>query len=262
MRAVEPSVSLLARTTIDPAGLEDYLSEVGGMEWLDRVGPTASSDAELLVEAAGRTCYRAWAPGLNPNVTKVRTDSEAYLSNILQSGHGSVTEHASFTFALHNVSRVVTHELCRHRAGVAISQESMRYVRLTDIPMWAPAWAQQDPELVARNRALLDHMESHQRWMAKHFDLDGEGVPFSVKKHKTSYMRRFAPDGVATSIVWTANVRALRHVIEMRTDPSAEEEIRLVFDLVAEVMTKEAPYLFGDFERHDDGAWVPQNRKV
>ena len=70
-------------------------------------------------------------------------------------------------------------------------------------------------------------------------------------------MRRFAPDGVATGIMWTANVRALRHVIEARTAPGAEEEIRIVFSQVAALMLHEAPALFGDFTEHEDGSWVP-----
>jgi thymidylate synthase (FAD) len=75
-------------------------------------------------------------------------------------------------------------------------------------------------------------------------------------------MRRFAPDGVATGLVWTANIRALRHVIEMRTDPGAEEEIRLVFRKIGEIMKAEAPALFGDYEVTEDGVWVPGWRKV
>jgi thymidylate synthase (FAD) len=51
-------------------------------------------------------------------------------------------------------------------------------------------------------------------------------------------------------------------VIEMRTAPSAEEEMRLVFDLIARAMRTEAPLLFADFARDDDGAWVPEHRKV
>ena len=70
-----------------------------------------------------------------------------------------------------------------------------------------------------RATALLTEMEAFQQWMAGHFRLDYDGVPFHEKKHKTSFMRRFAPDGVATGLVWTANIRALRHTIEMRTDP-------------------------------------------
>ena len=62
------------------------------------------------------------------------------------------------------------------------------------------------------------------------------GVPFGVKKEVTSALRRLAPIGLSTDILWTANVRTLRHVIEMRTAPGAEEELRLVFDRVAQIM--------------------------
>jgi thymidylate synthase (FAD) len=86
-------------------------------------------------------------------------------------------------------------------------------------------------------------------------------MKFEEKKHKTSFMRRFAPDGVATGLVWTANIRTLRHTIEARTDTGAEEEIRLVFGMIGELMRKEAPALFGDYTV-EDGAWLPRWRKV
>jgi thymidylate synthase ThyX len=154
-----------------------------------------------------------------------------------------------------------THELIRHRPGVAISQESLRFVRLADIPFWFPDWALADAELMKRSTALLEQMEEFQRWMAGHFGLDEESVPFHEKKHKTSFMRRFAPDGVATGLLWTANIRTLRHTIEARTDPGAEEEIRLVFGKIAELIRAEAPALFSDYEV-TDGAWIPKWRKV
>jgi thymidylate synthase ThyX len=154
-----------------------------------------------------------------------------------------------------------THELVRHRPGTAVSQESLRFVRLADIPFWFPDWAKADAELMKRATALLEQMEEFQRWMAGHFGLDDEGVPFHEKKHKTSFMRRFAPDGVATGLLWTANVRTLRHTIEARTDPGAEEEIRLVFGRIGELARAEAPALFGDYVI-EDGAWIPQWRKV
>ena len=97
---------------------------------------------------------------------------------------------------------------------------------------------------------------------AETLGLDADGVPFDVKKEVTSALRRLAPIGLSTDIVWTANVRTLRHVIELRTAPGAEEELRLVFDQVAERMRAEAPALFQDFTRTDDGAWIPAHRKV
>jgi thymidylate synthase ThyX len=154
-----------------------------------------------------------------------------------------------------------THELVRHRPGTAVSQESLRFVRLADIPFWFPEWALADAELMTRSTALLEQLEEFQRWMAGHFGLDEEGVPFHEKKHKTSFMRRFAPDGVATGMLWTANIRTLRHTIEARTDPGAEEEIRLVFGKIGELMRAEAPALFGDYTV-TNGAWIPGWRKV
>jgi thymidylate synthase (FAD) len=261
MKSVQPEVFLVARPEIDYSALAAYLHEVGGDSWLEKLDRGDLDDAENLAEFAGKICYRAWEPGLNPNVRRVRSDHRKYLENILSSAHGSVLEHASFSFVLHNVSRVATHELVRHRPGVAISQESLRFVRLADIPFWFPDWAHGDEELMRRATALLGQMEEFQRWMAGHFRLDEDGVPFHEKKHKTSFMRRFAPDGVATGMLWTANIRTLRHTIEARTDTGAEEEIRLIFGKIAELMRVEAPALFGDYAVQD-GAWIPRWRKV
>ena len=263
MRNVEPEVFLVARPAVDYEAMAGYLREVGGDSWLERLDrDQLDNDAQNLAEFAGKMCYRSWEPGLNPNVRRIREDQVKYLENILSSGHGSVLEHVSFTFVLHNVSRVFTHEVIRHRPGTAISQESLRFVRLDELPFWFPGWAREDPELMKRATALLAEMEAFQLWMAGHFRLDDDGVPLHVKKDKTSFMRRFAPDGVATGLVWTANIRALRHTIEARTDPGAEEEIRLVFGKIGEIMRAEAPALFGDYQVTGDGAWVPGWRKV
>lgn len=265
VREVQPEVFVISRPQLDWVEIAGYLDIVGGGAWLDR--EHSPHDGETLVEVAGRLCYRSWDPGLNANVTKVREDYSDYLQNILRSEHGSVLEHAQYTFILHNVSRVFTHELVRHRVGVGISQESLRFVRLDDIAFWWPEWAKGDPELLERTRDTVEHLEDLQTWMANHFDLDAEGLPFAVKKAKTSFMRRFAPEGLATGLVWSANVRTLRWVVQARTAAGAEEEIRIVFDAIGQRMQRELPDLFGDFERvpvEDSNvpAWVPASRKV
>ncbi len=266
MRETHPQVFLLARPAINWEGLAAYLEAVGGNEWLERVRPAgepaAAPEGELLVEFMGRLCYRSWAPGLNPNVTKVRSDSRAYLENVLRSAHGSVVEHASYSFVFLNVSRVFTHELVRHRAGTAMSQESLRYVRLTDLPFEHPEFVRENERLRTEADALLASMERFQELVVEETGIDTGGVNFHTKKVVTSGARRYAPDGVATSIGWTVNVRALRHVIAARTDPGAEDEIRRVFDQVAALMTQEVPGLLGDFERSDDGTWTPRYPKV
>jgi thymidylate synthase (FAD) len=261
MNETVPSVFLVARPSVDLDGMRAYLETVGGTSWLDRTAGDgdALNGGELIAEFAGRICYRSWEPGLNRNVTKVRTDRQAYFANVLQSFHGSVLEHASYSFAFRQVSRVFTHELVRHRAGSAFSQESLRYVRLTDIGFRVPPALEPVRDQVI---SLVETLEEFQVSAAEALGLDEEGVPFSVKKEITSALRRLAPIGLSTDILWTANVRTLRHVIEMRTAPGAEEELRLVFDQVARTMLAEAPHLFQDFLRHDDGSWVPEWRKV
>jgi thymidylate synthase (FAD) len=262
LRETRPQVFLIARPSVDLAGMRAYLESVGGASWLDRrveESDGSPNAAEQLVEFAGRACYRSWEPGLNPNVTRIRTDQAEYFANILRAQHGSVLEHANYSFALRNVSRVFTHELVRHRAGSAFSQESLRYVRLTEIGFRVPPALEPVRDQVV---SLVEQLEEFQASAAEALGIDDEGVPFHVKKEVTSALRRLAPIGLSTDIVWTANVRTLRHVIEMRTAPGAEEELRLVFDDIARTMKAEAPNLFQDFERHDDGSWVPENRKV
>lgn len=266
MRETTPKTYLIAEPRVNWAEVDTYLASVGGTSWLDRVGQSNARDAELLVEFAGRSCYRSWEPGLNANVTKVREDSGDYLENILSSKHGAVLEHAQFTFMFQDVSRVFTHELVRHRAGVAISQESLRYVRLTDLGFRIPPILDRMQEEVV---SIVERLEEFQRDAAEAFGLDDEGVPFHYKKEVTSALRRLAPIGLSTSIVWSANVRTLRHVIAQRTAPSAEEEIRLVFDQVARTMQQACPLLFNDFDavtvdpdNVDVPAWVPEYEKV
>jgi thymidylate synthase (FAD) len=268
MHETTPAVFLIARPSIDIDGMRGYLTDVGGESWLERrLGDAdAANEAdgnlnagELLVEFGGRACYRSWEPGLNPNVTKVRTDQREYFANILRSAHGSVLEHANYSFALRNVSRVLTHELVRHRAGSAFSQESLRYVRLADIGFRVPPALEPVRERVL---SIVEQLEEFQAGAARELGIDEEGVPFHVKKEVTSALRRLAPIGLSTDIIWTANARTLRHVIEMRTAPGAEEELRLVFEKIALIMRAEAPNLFQDFARQDDGSWVPEHHKV
>lgn len=260
MRETAPSVFLIARPSVDLGGMRAYLASVGGESWLDRREAEAGVEAsELLVEFAGRMCYRSWEPGLNANVTRIRTERDEYFANLLGSGHGSVLEHASFSFAFRDCSRVFTHELVRHRAGSAFSQESLRYVRLTDIGFRVPPALEPIRDRVVE---LVERLEEFQVEAADTLGLDEEGLPFAVKKEITSALRRLAPIGLSTDILWTANVRTLRHVIAMRTETGAEEELRLVFDRVAEIARREAPNLFQDFERHDDGTWAPRHHKV
>lgn len=269
MRMIQPKVFVVAETRLDDLGVSDYLLHVRGSPAdggvFDPHDSATKSDSELLSEFMGRLCYRSWRPGLNQNVTKVREGNDTYLANVITVKHGSVLEHASVSFVFADVSRVFTHELVRHRVGTGISQESLRFVRLDDLGLWAPTAIREDQAAMTIFAKTFEHLEQLQRDLATHFKLDDEGVPFSKKKEVTSAMRRIAPDGLATTIGWTANMRTLRFVLALRTHRSAEEEIRLVFDTVGKIATKRWPNLFQDFKREEVngiGEWTSENWKI
>jgi thymidylate synthase (FAD) len=264
MKFVQPHVYLIGETKIDFPQLREMLSALGGataLDWLSKTESSSKSEGELLTEVAGRICYKSFGVGLNPNITKIRKDSREYIENTLAKGDGSIFEHSSCTFAFLNVSRVFTHELVRHRVGVAISQESLRYVRPTSLGFWLP------PELQDKKgevKAIVESIEENYRGLEAAYNWDE--MNFEVKKRITSALRRVAPDGMSTSIIWTANHRTIRHVIAMRTDESAEVEIRYVFDKVARIMKDRFPLIYQDFEPTDlpdrTRTWRPKYNKV
>ncbi len=244
MSKVEPVVIKLAETKLDLAGVEKFMKEYNATDWFEKVRPTQTNDSEFLIELSGRACYKSYGAGLNPNVVKIREDSRSYLTNVLEKGDGSILEHATVTFAFLNVSRVFTHEVVRHRAGTAMSQESLRYVRPREISLWLPP----DLERVSKEfQGAVKEIERQYHELESKFDWDK--MPFEQKKRVTSALRRILPDGIATNIIWTANHRTLRWVIEMRTHPSAEVEIRKVFDQVAEICIRDYPILYSDFSK-------------
>jgi len=257
MRRVTPKVFLVGSTSIEEQGMADYLSHVGAPEWTS----DASSSPEKLTEFMGRLCYKSWREGMNANVTKVRKGNYDYLTNVIESRHGALFEHAVTNWVFADVSRVFTHELVRHRAGVAYSQESLRFVRLTDLGLWLPEEAQNTPWLVSLFERTFKNLEDLQLMLATDLQLDGD-IKFKDKKILTSLMRRLAPLGLATTIGASFNFRSLRHIIELRTAEAAESEVRFVFGEVAKICKKRWTNIFADFSQNEKGEWVTENRKI
>jgi len=257
MKRVTPKVFLVGHSVLNHNGMEDYLAHVG-TKWRPDM---EISSPEMLTEFMGRLCYRSWEPGLNRNVTRIRTDSKKYIGNILKVKHGSVLEHAVTHWVFADVSRVFTHELVRHRAGMAFSQESLRFVRLEDLGLWLPPEIEARPDVVKLFEKTFEDLGQLQIELAKTFGLDGE-MKFADKKKVTSAMRRVAPIGLATTIGVSANLRALRHIVSMRTAASAEAEVRLVIGQMMEVCRERWPSVFQDFTKQDDGTWQAEFEKV
>lgn len=270
----EISVRCLARTVVDREEVRAWLDEMGAFEF-EIPSEEAVSDPALLVALAAKQCYMAFQPGLNPNVTKVRKDMVEYLDNVLKQRHGSVLEHAVFTFGINGCSRVFTGEMNRHRAGVGISERSMRYIRYDKISFWMPECLRDESTVIPgreekkrlSRKRLMEEFESQERMMAFFSELwkeeltaEGTGA-FHIKKVLTSAFRRGIGMGIATGGVWTLNLRALRHIIALRTDPGAEEEIAHVCREIGRIMLKNVPEIFADF-RETNGVMVPEYWKV
>lgn len=260
VKYVEPKIFLVGETRIHEDGFQAYLKHVGAENWTT----DAPSDSERLCEMMGRLCYRSFEPGLNPNVSRIREGNQRYLNHILEVGHGSVIEHPVLNFVFADVSRVFTHELVRHRVGTAMSQESLRFVRLDRLSAYVPVHIKESEEGMSIFTKTMEQLEEIQAQLAKAYDIESE-KKFDRKKKLTSAFRRVAPIGVATTIGWSCNFRTLRHVIEMRTEPSAEEEIRFVFGKLYELIKDRYPSILGDYEVEmvDDLPWVKTaHRKV
>ena len=109
-----PGVVMLARPQTNVVGLAGFLEgfdpELGFPSYLE--DPTPLPDSSQLCKTAGQLCYASFGPRRTKN-----ENAAAYFERLTSAGHGSVLEHASFSFLLYGISRSVTHELVRHRAG-------------------------------------------------------------------------------------------------------------------------------------------------
>lgn len=217
-----------------------------------------ASQAEALCEYAGRLCY------LSQHNPAQKTTAE-YMETILTHGHGSVLEHASVSILVEGVSRALTHELIRHRAGTAISQVSQRFVDESDADFVVPP-------LILSNQAALDEWSLsvssalvRYQSLVKKLMADATVAdlpPTLARKRAREAARGVLPNSTETKLVWTANLRALRHVITLRGDIHADLEIYRFANAVLETVQPLAPSIFADFSTADDGSLTPQYPKV
>ncbi|HVB28884.1 MAG TPA: FAD-dependent thymidylate synthase, partial [Terriglobia bacterium] len=140
-----PKVYLLGRQAVVREELDRFLEDEGVVFTTD-----AEVAAEVLAEIAGRTCYMSFGKG--------RKTNQDYLDNILTSKHGSVLEHAVWNLLIAGVSRSLTHELVRHRAGFGYSQLSQRYVDEGDARYVVPPLYQENEALREKWQQTIDHV--------------------------------------------------------------------------------------------------------
>lgn len=234
----EPVVYLVGRQSLADEDLARFLRD-HGVSWTS----DAPDPGEYLIETAGRVCYMSFAkprPGGN----------QAYVNHLLEVGHGSVLEHAVWNFIFAGVSRSLTHELVRHRAGFAYSQLSQRYVDESVAEYVEPLVIANDPELHAIWEDAIRYSHAAYEKLAARLAEKLQDEPDRTARRKMARQaaRSVLPNATETKIFVTANGRALRHFIEMRASRHADVEIRQLAVAVLRLMQREAPNLFSDYE--------------
>ena len=184
---------------------------------------------ERVVAMAARLCYSA--AGAEELAEKMTDEQvEKLVDKIIQMGHASTMEHVSFTFGIEGVSRVLTHQLVRHRLA-SYSQQSQRYVAEHDFEYILPPSIAERPEASERFKALMENIQQ------TYNDLVEAGVP----KEDARYVLANATE---TKIVVTMNARSLMHFFNLRCCNRAQWEIReLAYKMLAEAKAV-APLLF------------------
>jgi thymidylate synthase (FAD) len=259
-KIVEPQVFLIAETSIVRSltehGMHGFMKAIGAPDWSTH----RSERREELAEVAGKSCYMSFNVEGNKNLTRTgtRPNSDYLQEQIIKTKHGSVLEHATVTLAFVNVSRVFTHELVRHRAGAAYSQVSGRFVRTDEINYFLPSCIKENPAAVRRFQLAYEAMEAWCEHLGELFDINNM-KDFTLKKTLTSAFRRLIGNGQANHIIATFNHRALRNIIELRTHESAEEEIRIAFLKVFDLVRARYPAFYLDAIEHE---LVAGHRKV
>jgi thymidylate synthase (FAD) len=257
-----PGVVLLARPQTSLQGLATFLEGFDPSYHFDEyvADPTALPDGAQLCKVAGQTCYLSFGPRRTPNAQARR-----YFDHLKASRHGSVLEHATFSFFVYGISRSLTHELIRHRAGFSYSQTSQRFVDGRTLRFVERPEYRQDEQL---HRLFLQRIE---RAAAEYAELSEyllarqqAGDPLLSAEERTDLRKRvqqcsrsLLPNETEAPLVVTANARAWRHVIEERTAPHAEIEIRELLVRIFVCLALVDPVLFGDYtlERLPDGTY-------
>jgi thymidylate synthase (FAD) len=188
-----------------------------------------------IIYTACRTCYSE----LEPETIFARALDGQYdqqkmqklISGVIESGHGSTIEHIVFTFGISGVSRTLSHQLVRHRAGVAFDQQSQRYVKFKGAATMLPTTIEEaDPDLRERYEEQVDGALS----------LYGELVEAGIPGEDARFV---FPNATRTNLVMTTNLRALIHMSGLRLCTMAQWEIRRLFQLIRHEIFQVSPFL-------------------
>ncbi len=253
----EPRLYVLARPLLDLREIAKFLEEES-TEWRRTLGAT---EAEEIVELAGRVCYMSFGNKQSPK------SNREYIRNLIRQEHDSVLEHASWTFLLTGVSRAFTHQMVRHRVGFSFSQLSQQYHDETAAKFVIPEEVKANPRIMEIWFQLIEELRQGYQTISN--DLKGGETgpyasPSEARRSVRSAARSILPNATETKIVFSANGRALRHFLRMRGAIAGDLEMRRVSALIYSRLADEAPALLFDFEMraHEDGYPLVQRKQI
>lgn len=187
-----------------------------------------TSDPEMLPAMAATLTHSTIKPEELQKLPKKK--QAAILDQVLKLGHTSVIEHASFTFAISDVSRSLTHQLVRHRIA-SYSQQSQRYVNLHE-PNYVI------PPLISKNKKTREAYEKTMKAIWEHYN---KLLNLKIPAEDARYV---LPNATCTNIMVTMNARSLLNFFELRCCLHAQWEIRLLANKMLQEVKKVAPRIF------------------
>ena len=196
----------------------------------------ATPDPDELVALGARLCYaRADLDALQQKVES--GDQRGFVERVMQRGHLSVTEHASFTFAVEGVSRALLAQLTRHRIA-SFSVQSQRYVSMADgfdyvIPPAIEALGEDE------RQEFIRQMETMHTWYCRWQEKLG-----GAKESANEDARFVLPNACETKMVVTMNARSLQNFFHLRCCRRAQWEIRQLAEEMLRLVYPVAPHLF------------------
>lgn len=230
------SVHLIGATHASWFGLQRYLDSMGVNFISD--GP---SDVEQIIEMAGRICYLSFEK-TRPAIEGM-TRNETYIRHLMSVGHESVFEHVTFNFIFSGIDRAVSHELVRHRVGTAFSQLSSRYV---DQFGHGGLGLMVRPELNEGETALVSSYYSICKSLYERISVLLKARGIEGKKAR-EIAATLLPNGAETQMMFSVNLRELRHIFRLRCGPMANASIRRLFMEVYRQFVLVWPVLVCDF---------------
>lgn len=246
---MKPIVHIISRPTFDIDNFIFFL-ESHQTEWKRTPNATCS---EEIIEIAGRICYMSFGNKQSP-----KTNSD-YIQHLIEMGHESVLEHVNWTFLITQVTRAFTHQLVRHRAGFSFSQLSQQYHDETNAQFIPPVQIDNKQEIKDMWYETIEQIRTlYQKLLhiGQNENINGENN-LNKKEYLRSIRsaaRSILPNATETYIVVTANARALRHFLKVRGSIPGDLEMRLVCTELLQLLKKESPSIFNDFQsyQYDD----------